>query len=123
MKNDEQKWVKARIFFIAAVFIFLFGTMAARGYQLQLLSGEKLGARAVKQYIEKIALPPVRGKILDRNGETLASNREVSSIFAQPPAISNPAQLAANLKEIIGGDREKIRKKQNHSLLCMHFGF
>lgn len=103
--------VKMRIAFIALFYLGLFAVMTARGYQLQLFNGEELGKRAERQLTKKISFPPIRGKILDRNGVELATNRDVASIFAQPSRISDVGAVAKALSKIIGEDSASIRAK------------
>ncbi len=103
--------VRMRIAFVALFYLGLFAVMTARGYQLQLFNGEELGKRAERQLTKKISFPPIRGKILDRNGVELATNRDVASIFAQPSRISDVGAVAKALSKIIGENSASIRAK------------
>ena len=113
MSADRSKLVKIklRIATVALIYLGLFAVMAARGYQLHLFNGDELGKRAERQLTKKISFPPVRGKILDRNGVELATNRDVASIFAQPSRISDAAAVAKALSKIIGLDAKSVREK------------
>ncbi len=108
MSGNETKRLKLRIALIASIYIGLFGTMIVRSYQLQLFNGDELGARAQRQVASKVSYQPVRGSILDRNGEELAVSRDLCSVYAQPARISEPEQAAKMLQAVIGGNKEKI---------------
>lgn len=111
MRNDGSRLLRVRILLVALFYLSLFGIMVLRGYQLQVFKGEELGRRAERQLTRKIELPPVRGKILDRNGEELATNREVNSVYAQPPKIADSDAVATSLAAILGEDKKSIKEK------------
>jgi cell division protein FtsI/penicillin-binding protein 2 len=50
MKVREKKWIRARIYLVAAFFIAGLGIILARAYQLQVLQKEKLTAIALSAY-------------------------------------------------------------------------
>lgn len=110
-KRSKLVKIKMRIALVAFFYLGLFVVMIARGYQLQLFNGDELGERAERQLTKKISFPPVRGKILDRNGVELATNRDVASIYAQPSRISDVGAVAKALSKIIGEDSRRIRAK------------
>ncbi|MDH3974729.1 MAG: penicillin-binding transpeptidase domain-containing protein [Deltaproteobacteria bacterium] len=111
MRHDGAKRLKARIILVALFYLSLFAMMVLRGYQLQIFRGEELGRRAERQLTRKIELPPVRGKIFDRNGEELATNREVNSVYAQPLKITDGDALAEALSGILGEEKKWIKEK------------
>lgn len=111
MRNDGYRLLRMRIGLVAFFYLFLFVIMILRGYQLQVLKGDELGSRAERQLTRKIELPPVRGKILDRNGEELATNREVNSVYVQPPKIADSDALAEVLAGILGEEKRWIKEK------------
>lgn len=111
MIRQGSKGLKFRILFVALICFSLLGVMILRASQLQLFMGEKLAEQAKKQITNRITLPPIRGKIFDRNGEELAINKEAYSIYAQPPKILNPATTAKALAKGLKGKRNEIEKK------------
>jgi penicillin-binding protein 2 len=62
----------------------LFGVLGARLGWLQVVEGDKYQMMAETNRISLRLLPPVRGKILDRNGEALATNRPNYRIILIP---------------------------------------
>lgn len=111
MNGKGSKSLKRRIWVVAAFCFFLFGVVLARGYQLQIYQGEDLRARAERQLTKRISLAPIRGKIFDKNGAELATNREVSAVYAQAHNISSIDKTATVLAELLEEDRSRIKKK------------
>ncbi len=111
MSEGSSRGLKLRVLLVAFVYVGLFSVMGLRDYQLQIQRGAALSERAERQFTRKIKLPPVRGKIFDRNGEELATNREVVSVYAQPPKVDDIDRVAADLAGLLGEGRENLRKK------------
>ena len=87
MKVKEKKWIRFRIYLVAAFFLMGLGTITARAYQLQVLEKDRLGGIARAGYIGTTKLPPTRGTIYDREGHELALSIEVVSIYCHPNRI------------------------------------
>jgi len=110
MTSHGSRGLKIRIFFVALLCFGLLGVMILRASQLQLFMGDALAGQADRQLTKRIELPPVRGKILDRNGEELAINKEVYSVYAQPPKITDPRRVAGALAKSLGEEEGRILK-------------
>lgn len=110
-KNIPLK--KIRVRFAAISFIFLLGflLLGARTFELNLSENDKLRRLAKNQYKRRIVVAPKRGNILDRNGETLAIDIKVDSVYASPHRVEDPEVLAKNLGKILGISKQKILKK------------
>jgi cell division protein FtsI (penicillin-binding protein 3) len=102
MKVREKRWIRFRIYVVAAFFIGGFGVLLARAYQLQVLQKEKLTSIALSGYKGVIKLPPKRGTIYDREGHELAVTVEVESIYAHPSQVQNKIQAAKDLASALG---------------------
>lgn len=111
MMSTSSKGLKFRIVFVAALCFGLLGVMILRASQLQIFRGSLLAGKAERQLTKKIDLPPVRGKILDRNGHELAINREVYSVYAQPPKVSDVTAAAKGLEKSLGEEDRKLEEK------------
>jgi cell division protein FtsI/penicillin-binding protein 2 len=72
------------------------------------VQGSKLASEAVSQQTEAIALPSLRGSLLDRRGNALAASEDAATIFAVPPEITKPALAAEKLASILGLDERKV---------------
>ena len=98
-------------------------TLAGRLYQLQILEGEEFKTRAEDNRVNERLLAPLRGRILDRFGVELATNRRDYRILLIPEQANEGVAAAIDtLARIIPlGDhqREKILRdvKQNKSFV------
>lgn len=89
---------------ILCIFLLLFlslGGVAAKLFFLQIQQGERLAERATKQYQRRLPILSRRGTIYDRTGRELAVSLKVTSVFAQPAAIEDPAGTAKTLAAIL----------------------
>lgn len=111
MKERKSQSHTKRIWLLGAGIFVLYTLVIARSFQLQIHQGEELGNRAERQLTRKIALSPIRGEIMDINGSELAVNHEVSSIYAQPPSISDPAKVAAELADLLDENGHTLAKR------------
>lgn len=74
MRTNIKYVFNKRLYFILCIIIFLFISLLARLYFLQVIDGEKYKTLSDDNRIHVQIVPPNRGRILDRNGETLAEN-------------------------------------------------
>jgi penicillin-binding protein 2 len=81
---------------------------------LQLLHGEENRARADENRIRLLARNPVRGRILDRNGQVLVSSRLTYSLYLQPKLVSDQAwpALRARLSQLMGMPEAQLDQKR-----------
>lgn len=89
----------------------LFGLLAGRLYWLQVVESEKYQVLSDTNRISLRLVPPVRGKILDRRGESLAVNRPNYRIVLIPELTGNVAttlDVLGNLLSIGEADRRRI---------------
>ena len=91
--------------------VFLIGYLvltAAIGWRLvtvQVVSADEYRALAEQQVQREVAVPARRGKIYDREGETLALSLPATSVYADPRAIAaaelDPTFIAADLEPLL----------------------
>ncbi len=93
--------IERRIGLLFAGFLLCFCVIGARAFWLQGVQGAKLASEAISQQTESIPLPSLRGSILDRQGNALASSEDSATIFAVPPEVVKPAQTAEKLAPIL----------------------
>jgi cell division protein FtsI (penicillin-binding protein 3) len=72
----------------------VFGLLAARLFDVQVLHAYPLHRLAIRQQLESLRLPGRRGLILDRTGSQLAVNVRAESIYAVPRVIPDPDAFA-----------------------------
>ncbi|MCS6914366.1 MAG: penicillin-binding protein 2 [Myxococcales bacterium] len=64
--------------------LLTFLILAARLFQLQILSGEEYYRRSTDNFVKELDRPAVRGQIRDRHGRVLAENRPSYSVYVTP---------------------------------------
>ncbi len=84
----------SRVRFLAVALSLWASVVVARLAELQLAEGGRYRARAQRQQERRIEVSPLRGSIFDREGRPLAVSVEVSSVYAIPDEVRNPAETA-----------------------------
>lgn len=92
----------ARVRLLAAVVAFLFAAIVTRLWFLQVLASEDYRERAETNRVRLVPQPPIRGRILDRNGKVLVANRSSLQITVNPRAVPDPDALLFRLSEVLG---------------------
>lgn len=67
--------------------------------------------RAKDSWSRNITFEPERGKILDRNGVELATNKSAPTVFVVPRQIEKPAETAEKLAAVLGVEKDEIYKR------------
>lgn len=93
--------MRARILVVFLLLALGLGGIAGKLFILQIQQGRHLTERATRQYQRLLPIVSRRGTIYDRAGRELAVSLRVSSAFAQPAAIEDPAATAAALAPIL----------------------
>lgn len=90
---------------------FLFLSLSARFFYIQIFWSEELNYRAMDQWTREIPIVAQRGKITDRNGIILADNNTAYTVFARSNAIKKTEETAGVLSDIFGVSQEKLYEK------------
>ncbi|HEY0488566.1 MAG TPA: penicillin-binding protein 2 [Telluria sp.] len=91
-----------------------FATLAVRALWLQGISNEFLQKQGKSRYERTIELPATRGKIMDRNGQVLASSLPVKAVWAIPEdVLKSPPEKLAELARLLEMSNADLRKKLN----------
>lgn len=89
-----------------------FVALAGRALWLQGMSNEFLIEQGKNRYQRTVELPATRGKIMDRNGQVLASSLPVKSIWAYPDELAKATpQMRSKFASLIGMTDAELRKK------------
>ena len=104
--SDSLKDFHKRIFFSMIIFLFVYVIAIYRISDVMLFSNNI----EFKEVLQKTS---VRGKILDINGNLLATTVKSNSLSTNPNKIKNKAKLANQLSLILNIEKEKIIKKLN----------
>jgi stage V sporulation protein D (sporulation-specific penicillin-binding protein) len=102
--------VRKRLIFVLACGLLIFTIIDVRLGYVQFALGNMLTDRAKDSWSRNIPFQPERGKILDRNGVELATNKSAPSILVVPRQIENPAETAEKLANVLGVSKEAIYK-------------
>jgi cell division protein FtsI/penicillin-binding protein 2 len=84
-----------RIIFLVILVCFLFYTLTANLYDLQILSGEEFTPRVRVNTVRTVPLDAPRGQAFDRFGRPLAVNEEITVIKIDPLAASARSSVEA----------------------------
>jgi cell division protein FtsI (penicillin-binding protein 3) len=103
--------VERRIGLLFALFLLLLGAATARATWIGTVKAGSLGARAVQQQVEDMAVPARRGSIVDRHDLELAVSEDAVTVFAYPYLIDNPARVSARLAPLLGVSEDDLLKK------------
>jgi cell division protein FtsI (penicillin-binding protein 3) len=97
---------------MCGAFLGLLGLgVVRRAVQLQVREAPQLREWAERNYLREIELAPRRGRILDRNGDDLASTVDFDSIYCNPRVLAAEPGAAARLAPALGlplADVEKV---------------
>ncbi|PUE31083.1 cell division protein [Limnohabitans sp. Jir61] len=97
--------------FIVAVIAAGFLGLVARAAYVQVIDNAFFKRQGTVRFVRTLDLPANRGRILDRNGNILASSVPVPSIWANPEDIErDPTQLRA-LAKLLGMTAAELDKK------------
>ncbi len=89
-----------------------FALLAGRALWLQGVSNEFLQAQGKNRYERTIELPATRGKIMDRNGQVLASSLPVRAVWAIPEdVLKSPAEKLQKLAKLLEMSDAQMAKK------------
>lgn len=93
------------------VIFCLFVALAVRAFWLQALSTDFLQRQGASRYARTLELPAVRGKIMDRNGEVMASSLPVKAIWAIPEDVEAPPEKLRQLARLLEMPLPELKKK------------
>jgi len=119
-KDRKARIMDRRIFVLRGFFIIFAILIAVKLFTVQVLDHQYYYALASDQYEIFKQLYPVRGDILIRDEKVgvinedslypLATNKELSLVFAKPFEIKDPEEVMAALKEVFHIDDEEEEK-------------
>jgi len=107
----RQRTFERRALFLGGAKLLLFGGLAGRLYQLQVVEHERYSLLAERNRINIKQIMPKRGQILDRFGYALATNEAAFQAVLTPmqtPNISATLDAFAKLIPLTAADRELI---------------
>ncbi|MDQ0215237.1 stage V sporulation protein D (sporulation-specific penicillin-binding protein) [Oikeobacillus pervagus] len=110
MKRVSTVTVRKRLAFVLLAGILIFAIIDARLGYVQFFMGSELTGKAKDSWSRNIPFEPERGKIVDRNGVSLATNKSAPTVYVVPRQIENPAETAGKLAAALNMSTEKAYK-------------
>ncbi|MBF0631193.1 MAG: hypothetical protein HQL89_09440 [Magnetococcales bacterium] len=102
---------QSRLMFLSGVFMLAFFVLSLRAVDLTIIQADSLKQRALNQHKKKIVMTANRGRILDRNGRTLAISLPMHSLSVDIDQVEDRYQLARNLAPIINVPESELRSR------------
>ena len=88
-------------------------TLVSRTFDLQFRENERILAWARDHRLQESAVMGVRGDILDRSGEPLATSVEWAAVYADPSRVDDPFAVASELAPVLGTEVEPLAQKMS----------
>lgn len=107
----------------STVVLVLFGVLAIRLVHLQVVRHDDLREKAVKIHTRSEKVPARRGAIYDRNGELLACNQTVYTLYADAYHLRDHQIAVRGLANAENLSVEEIRAKYSRPLLLRRYRF
>lgn len=111
---DEAESRRLRLAFLALVMVGLFVLLLARLWFLQVMAGEQFVAQATGNAVRTVPLDPPRGKMVDRDGETLVRNRFAPVVSVLPDEMGDEEQrreIYAELAELLDMEVDRVAER------------
>jgi len=108
----SRRKYKPKLLLILLLFLFLHAIVFVRLFLVQIHQQDFFGMLARQQYVTEITTKPPRALIYDRNGSTLAHNREKLSAFVLPHQFSDAESIKKILKKDFVHVYEKVVNKK-----------
>jgi cell division protein FtsI (penicillin-binding protein 3) len=110
--NRKPRYLfKARFIFLSAVLGFLFVTLLGRQLYLHLFNQDFLLDQGRQRFERLEVLPAHRGEIVDRNGEILAMNAAIATIWFNPKQVNPDAKEWGKLAQLLSIPQDKLKRK------------
>src|SRR5690625_5184410 len=113
--HHQRRRILLRVWVAGLLALICFSALAARLWHLQVVKYEGLAARADRNRIAVVPVPPRRGEIMDRNGLVLARNYRDYTLMVTPAHLDVDAKtMLDELSKIVylsTGDRRRFLKK------------
>ncbi|WAG56195.1 penicillin-binding protein 2 [Clostridium estertheticum] len=116
MKGKRERG--KRILIVAVLFSLVFSALVGRMVYLMAVNGSKYKSLALQQQTKNIAVPPIRGAILDRNGQELALSMNIYRLDVDLNVLKKylvdkkipEEQADLQLSKILNIDKSKIKE-------------
>ncbi|HEX5928689.1 MAG TPA: penicillin-binding protein 2 [Solirubrobacterales bacterium] len=103
-----MRLIERRVGLLFAGFLLCFLVIIGRAFWLQGVQGSQLASEAISQQTETVTVPGLRGSLLDRRGNELATSEDAATIYATPYQVEDPPRAAEKLARILDLDKGEV---------------
>ncbi|AKS42732.1 peptidoglycan D,D-transpeptidase FtsI family protein [Wenzhouxiangella marina] len=100
-----------RLWLTAGVMLLACMVLVGRAVNLQVMESEFLQSEGEARFLRQVAIPTVRGSILDRHGEPLAVSTPVDSIWAHPGTLLQESEKLPMLASLLEMPAEELERR------------
>ena len=108
--TDFRQQLKPRFAALGFVVLAILGLLLARLWTMQVLNGTAYAEQAVENRVREVTTEAPRGRILDRTGKELVSNRPTMAVVVEPSA-KDDAELLARLSTVLNMPVADIKER------------
>lgn len=109
MDGQNDSTTLRRVRWLARALFLWACLLVVRFVQVQVFEHDHFTAEARKQQVKTEVVRPLRGALLDRNGQPLAISLPVDSVAVNPKTLPSVDTAAAIFADALGEDEEKLR--------------
>ncbi len=118
MVNEKTRFSTERLLPIYILITLIFGLIGFRLFRLQVVQAETYLKKSETNRVKAVELTPLRGLMLDRNGELIVDNYPAYTLYAVPYAIDQNPHVRDSLLTLTGLSddvfEERLRKIPNN---------
>ncbi len=100
--------LQKRLLCVLCMIAFLFLVVIGKLFVVQIIQGQKLQTRAIDQWTRDLSLSGLRGKILDTNGNVLASSYTSYNVYVRASNVESPSDVASLLSKLLDVDYQHV---------------
>ena len=108
IKNLSVNILRKRLFALLCAITFIFLSVLARVFYIQVVWGADLQTKAIDQWTRELPVLAKRGLITDRNGVVLAGNYQSYAVFVRTRLVENTEEVVKVLSDVFNIDRDAL---------------
>ena len=112
--NLDNANLQKRVLSVVCIFALFFLCVIGKLFVVQIIQGKTLQLRAMSQWTRDLNMAGLRGKILDCNGEILASSYTSYNVYVRANGVTDPEKVASVLSEILDVDYNTVLTKSKN---------
>lgn len=118
---EENRLIRNRVYFAAAVIILLLSFIVLRLAYLQVVQRDHYATLSQNNRVKVLPIPPIRGLIYSRDGVLLAENQPAFSLEVIPERVEDMKSLISRLSGIIAIEDADIKRFHRELREKRHF--